>query len=49
MFAVSNSPSFCRFIRPKMQRIGVKDKSPSLDGILPLIFVSKEFDGSSTC
>lgn len=39
---------FCRFIRPGMQRMSIKDKTPGLNGILILVFVSKVIDGSST-
>lgn len=39
---------FCRFIRPGMQRYSIRDKTDGLNGVLPLVFLSKVHDGSST-
>lgn len=39
---------FSRHIRPGMQRINVSQKTKGLDGVLPLVFLSKVYDGSST-
>jgi hypothetical protein len=48
LFLVCLNFTVSRFIRPGMQRIATKEKTPSLNGVLEMVFVSKVYDGSST-